>query len=194
MSEEEFLSSLLKQEIAKHNTTSTRSSPRKRSKALVSYQQYERGRLAISELAGISIWFLLWLLNGYFTVVYLNALGDMIIGKHYSSLINSGVHFVGGILATTAVGWFIHVVGSLVEGVSWRNIKQGVGLTFLLVALADVITTTLGLLNIAQVQGAAQTIVSTILIAVGAIILALLPEMMIIKHLQQLGVIGAKHA
>jgi hypothetical protein len=200
MTEEELLSNLLKKEMAKQSTASTTtatpssSAVKRRSRTVISHRQFEHGRAAVSDFAGISLWLLMWLINGYFTVVYLNALGDTLISKEYSMLINGGVHLVGNILAATATGWIIHTIGSLVEGASWQSLRRGVGLTFIIVALADIVTTTFGIIEIIAAQGISMTLIVVIIIAVIAILLALIPEMMIVKHLQRLGIIGEKYA
>lgn len=198
MSEDELLSNLLKKELAKQNTTTAqrpRSTTGKRSsRTVISHKQFEQGRAATSDIAGITLWFLMWLVNGYFTVVYLNALGDTLISKEYSPLVNGGVHFVGSVLAATATGWIIHTIGSLVEGTSWYSLRRGVGLTFIIVALADIATTTLGTIEIISAQGIDTNSIIITIIAVIAVLLALVPEMMIVKHLQRLEIIGEEHA
>lgn len=155
--------------------------------ALVSKAAYRKGRKALANGSSILLWFGLWLVNGYFTVVALHRSGIWIADQSAAAGYPAIAAFAS-LLALPLIGWTLHILGSMVEGKGWQDIRSVGVITFLLVLTLDICTTAQGILAIIS---AGEPVSSPFVILAWplAFFLALAPEPMIVGHFQDIGVI-----
>jgi len=158
---------------------------------LINKARFDRARESAASAFGVLIWTGIWAINGYFTVVAVNAIGRWLASSPTAtSDLSVTSTILGNILANAVIAWIMHIIGSGVEGFSWKNLRKRAGLTFVLVLMVDIATTYSGIAQIVAERGASVSGSGSVLVVAIALCLGLLPEMMIVKHLQDLGVIG----
>lgn len=138
---------------------------------------YEKGRLAFGHAVGAAFWSLFWLLNGHFTVqawvMICRVLG-------YDAF------------ALAWYGWVFHLAISLIQGMMWKAGSKA-RLTFITVGMVGVIdigSTAIGLQGeLLRLGFQPPSIEMMIGVVFGAILIALIPEKMIIAHFRGMGII-----
>jgi hypothetical protein len=157
---------------------------------------WREARSVLGHVASLLFWLFLGVVNAYFTVVALAAFGTILseAGQANPStvtpMISGPASTAGSLLLYGPFTWTLALVSAVVEGATWRNIRSRGGFTFLLVLLADIATTVWGLS--ALIEGLGYVIAGPVLLGVwlGALVLAILPERMLVRHMQDLEVLG----
>jgi hypothetical protein len=105
-------------------------------------------------------------------------------------MISGPASSAGSLLLYGPFAWTLALLSAIVEGATWRNIRSRGGLTFLLILLADIATTVWGLSTLIESLG--YILAGPLLLGVwlGAVVLAVLPERMLVRHLQDLEILG----
>ena len=152
----------------------------------MSYSGYHTGRRVVSALATIVFWLLLWGLNGYFTVLATTTFGQSLLDGEYPQWVAGAAALIGGLLTVPWAMWLLHVILSCIEGNAWKDIWRA-GPTFLVVLLLDIYTTGIGLSALFVGAGWFEGYLWVAYLF--AILLAVLPEPMIVRELQQIGII-----
>jgi hypothetical protein len=146
----------------------------------------------IANIAGIAFWLIIGGINAYFSVIAILAGGMLLAQANPAELsppIAGPLRAAADVLSSVGVAITLHLIGTVVEGSAWRNIASRAGLTFLIVLVLDISTTGWGFSAIAESMG---YIVAGPLLAgvwIAAFLIAILPEMMIIRHLQTMGIL-----
>jgi hypothetical protein len=153
-------------------------------------------RSVLGHVASLLFWLFFGVVNAYFTVVALASLGTLLndVGQANPStvtpMISGPASSAGSLLLYGPFAWTLALLSAIVEGATWRNIRSRGGLTFLLILLADIATTVWGLSTLIESLG--YILAGPLLLGVwlGAVVLAVLPERMLVRHLQDLEILG----
>lgn len=122
-----------------------------------------------AEFVMLCIWGSLWLLNGYFTVVFVQTCGTLLLGMSVSWLIGAA----------------LHLVISFIEQHLWKSGDWFDYLWVFAIGLVDVFSTAAGLLFVLLSRGWATTSLPwTVGVTVVALGIALIPERRGVKHAQ----------
>jgi hypothetical protein len=155
-------------------------------------QGWRDARSILSHVAGIAFWLAVGSINAYFSVVAILAGGALLSQANpaeLSPLIAGPLATAADVLSSVGVAIILHLIGTFVEGSTWRNIAGRAGLTFLIVLILDIGSTGWGFSMIAESMGYIVAGPLLVTIWATAFIIAVLPEMMIIRHLQTMGLL-----
>lgn len=148
-------------------------------------------RNAVASGAGLMLWLLVWALNGWFTVVWLQAAGAL-AQQAQPGLYTPALNTVSQVFSSIIFCWLIHLAASLVEGNWQREMRKAGALTFLVVIGWDTYTTVAGIGQIALSYDFVITGWYQLAAWALALALALLPEHMIVRHLKDMGALGKR--
>lgn len=138
---------------------------------------FDNNRVRWGSYLASFFWLVIWMLNGYFTVIGVQSFGRTLVGVQYPP-----IAAIGGFLTNTVIAMLIHFSISTIEGTVWYtgwNLKLWA--TYILVMFVDVGTTFIGIQNVSASLNLGFTEFTSVCLAFG---FSLIPEILMFGHLR----------